>query len=82
MPLAAFALPGTVELGEKALPALEQRGACLLENHGVLAVGESLEQAYLRAVYTEDAARICTLARLNGPVVPLPEETVKQIRES
>lgn len=66
IPLAKFELPGTIELGLSAVSALENRHACLLENHGVLAVGTNLNQAYLRAVYVEDAATIYHFARQMG----------------
>ncbi len=82
VPLAAFALPGTWEVGQTALEALRERAACLLQNHGVLAVGSNLQRAHLCAVYVEDAAKICTLAEIHGPLKPLDEETVRKIRES
>ena len=64
------------------LEALRERAACLLQNHGVLAVGPNLQRAHLCAVYVEDAAKICTLAEIHGPLKPLDEETVRKIRES
>lgn len=82
VPLAAFALPGTWEVGQTALVALRDRAACLLQNHGVLAVGNTLQRAHLCAVYVEDAAKICTLAEIHGPVQPLDADIVRQIRES
>lgn len=67
---ADYATPGTQAVGENAVPALHQRGGCTLANHGVLAVGESLAQAYLRAEYIEDTARIARYAaQLGTPVV-------------
>lgn len=69
--VAPFALPGTEAVGAGAAAALAGRGACLLANHGAVAVGDTLETAHLRAVYLEDAAKICALAMANGPVVPL-----------
>ena len=57
IPLAEFALPGTAALGERALEVLSDRYGCLLSNHGALTVGPDLTEAYLRAVYLEDAAR-------------------------
>ena len=64
------ATPGTKEVGMNAVPALFERGGCTLANHGVLAVGEDLAQAYLRAEYIEDVAKIYTYAKAIGePVV-------------
>lgn len=70
VPCARYAVPGTDAVGENAVAVLAQKGGCLLENHGVLAVGRDLAQAYLRAEYIEDAAKIYLLARgLGEPVV-------------
>ena len=68
---ADYATPGTREVGLNALPALEGRMGCTLANHGVLAVGKDLRQAYLNAEYVEDVARIYSLARAVGTPVPL-----------
>ena len=68
---ADYATPGTKEVGLNAIPALEGRGGCTLANHGVLAVGADLPQAFLRAEYIEDLAKIYTLARQIGAPVPL-----------
>ena len=46
-------------VGENAVPCLKDgRGGCLLNNHGVLAVGRDLNEARTRAQYIEDSARI------------------------
>ena len=68
---ADYAAPGTKEVGVNAVPALRDRGGCTLANHGVLAVGKDLAQAYLRAEYIEDVAKIYTYARSIGTPVAL-----------
>lgn len=68
---AAYATPGTREVGLNAIPALEGRGGCTLANHGVLTVGEDLAQAYLRAEYIEDVAKVYSIAGSLGEPVPL-----------
>lgn len=70
---AAYATPGTENVGVNAIPALKDRGGCTLANHGVLAVGEDLAQAYLRAEYIEDTAKICAIAQTIGKPVELSE---------
>lgn len=72
VPCAKYATPGTPEVGIYAAEALtEGKGGCLLENHGVVAVGTTLAQAYLRAEYIEDAAKIYTFAKQIGTPVEL-----------
>lgn len=82
VPLAKYAAPGTRGLGDEAVKVLEDRGGCLLANHGVLAVGDSLERAHLRAVYIEDAAKICSIAMANGPIVTMGEEQIAEMKNA
>ena len=54
---APYATFGTQELSEHAVKALEDRLACLLEHHGMIAVGPSLSKAMWLAVEVEALAR-------------------------
>jgi ribulose-5-phosphate 4-epimerase/fuculose-1-phosphate aldolase len=71
--VAEFAPPGTAEVGQKAIKALKDRHACLLASHGVLAAGETLEQAHTRAACLEEVAKIYSIALSNG--LPIKEIT-------
>jgi L-fuculose-phosphate aldolase len=51
-----YATFGTPELAESAVQGLEGRRACLLGNHGVMAVGASLQRALAVAVEVENMA--------------------------
>lgn len=69
---AEYATPGTFSVGENAVPCLRDgRGGCLLNNHGVLAVGKDLNEARTRAEYIEDAAKIYHYAAQLGEPVTL-----------
>lgn len=81
IPLAKFALPGTAELGVEAAAVLQNRNSCLLANHGVLAVGKNLDQAYIRAVYVEDAAKIYHRARQVGRPQLIPQDAVEVLKK-
>jgi L-ribulose-5-phosphate 4-epimerase len=64
-----YAPPGSTDLGDQALATFaRQRGsrAVLLANHGVVAIAESLDDAYLVAQSVEWTAEICHLARQLG----------------
>lgn len=54
---APYATFGTPELSEHAVRALEGRLACLLDHHGMIAIGPSLERALWLAVEVEMLAR-------------------------
>ena len=83
IPLAEFGMPGTPEVGEKAVEAMTnpKRYACLLANHGVVAFGSSLAQAYIRAVYVEDAAKIYHMARQVGEPEIINKDIERKLRE-
>ncbi|MET4045812.1 class II aldolase/adducin family protein [Bradyrhizobium sp. RT6a] len=54
---APYATFGTAELSEHAVRALEGRLACLLDHHGMIAIGKSLDKAMWLAVEVETLAR-------------------------
>ncbi|MBI5261357.1 MAG: L-fuculose-phosphate aldolase [Bradyrhizobium sp.] len=54
---APYATFGTAELSDHAVNALEGRLACLLDHHGMIALGASLEKALWLAVEVETLAR-------------------------
>lgn len=72
--------PGSVELAEETAAALVDRPVCLIGHHGVMAVGKDLAEAYIRAEYVEDAAKVATYAIMQGGYATLPEDLVREIR--
>lgn len=75
VPVAKYATPGTQELGDSIVEPLKSSDACLLEKHGVITVGKSIEDAYLKMQYVEDMARIYLYALMMGHKEP---ETIPQ----
>ena len=67
---AGYATFGTEELSNLALEAMRKRSACLLANHGMIAIGETLAKAMWRAVELETIARqYCLSLALGGPTL-------------
>ncbi|MFE7569443.1 class II aldolase/adducin family protein [Streptomyces sp. NPDC057539] len=56
--VAPYALYGSDELAGHMLHALRDRNACLLQNHGTVAYGDSLAQAYDRTAQLEWMCRL------------------------
>jgi L-fuculose-phosphate aldolase len=56
--VAPYATYGTEELAENMLRALTDRAACLLQNHGTLVHGATLDQAYDRTAQLEWMCRV------------------------
>src|SRR4029077_11396915 len=69
---APYATFGTQALSDHAVAALEGRLACLLANHGMIAVGASLATALALAVEVETLAEMYWRARQLGEPVVLP----------
>lgn len=67
--VAPYATYGTDALAAGAVAALEGRTACLLANHGAVAVGATLAEAYERAVYLEWVCEVA-LRVLSSGVIP------------
>lgn len=81
VPLVPFAPPGPE--AEAALePFLPRYDAVLLENHGALAWGDDVEQAFLRLELVEHLAKIAYLAVATGGVRPLPEPVVARLLDA
>ena len=78
IPLAQGALPGSPEVGENCVKVLKDRYGCLMGSHGAMAMGETLAQAYTRAVYIEDAAKAYSLALTHGPVKVIESAEVRR----
>ena len=76
-----YARYGTPELSKIAVEALEGRTACLLANHGMIAIGATLEKALWTAVELETLARqyYHTLA-IGGPVMLSDEQIEETLR--
>ncbi len=79
--VARFGLPGTPSVGVEALKVLEEHKTCLLQNHGVLAIGKDIAQAYVRSLYVEDAAKIYHYAKINGNVNCVSQEDIQKMKD-
>lgn len=79
VPLAAYGTPGTPALGESLLPYVERHDAVLLANHGAVAWGEELMQAYFRMDKVEHFARVALVAELLGGGRALPRREIEKL---
>ena len=71
---AEYAMSGSPAVGENAVEALEGRGAALLANHGMVAVGPTPAKALHIVALVERTAQIAWGARALGGPVPLPHK--------
>lgn len=79
---AAYATFGTQELSDHALAALDGRRACLLANHGMIALGADLGAALKLAIEVESLAQqYCIALQSGGPVLLDAEEMARVLEK-
>ena len=61
-----YALPGSPEMAENAIKALGNDAACLLANHGAVAVGKDMDAAFRVCTILEMTSQIYYMARCIG----------------
>jgi L-fuculose-phosphate aldolase len=69
---AEYAMSGSADVGANAVTALQDRGAALLPNHGMVAVGPSPAKVLHIVALVERTAQIAWGARALGGIVPIP----------
>lgn len=79
IPVVPFGLPGEPALDQGLSAALGRADVVLLAQHGVLAVGGSLEQAWLRMELVEHLATIAIHAQALGGVKALDPDQVRSL---
>ncbi len=78
---AAYATFGTEELSRAVLEALEGRLACLMANHGLIALGAELDAALRVAVEIEKVAELYWRALAVGEPVILGDDEMGRVLE-
>ena len=79
---APYATFGTQALSDHALAALDGRKACLLANHGMIAVGASLPEALKIALEVETlAAQYWRALQIGEPVILPPAEMQRVLEQ-
>lgn len=82
VPVTGYEKPGSAELGRAAVETLgDEYDACLLQNHGTIAIGETAEAAFETSLMVEYCARIHYQAQSLGDPIELPDEEIDRLRE-
>src|SRR5881394_602555 len=79
VPLAAYGTPSTDELTDAMRPLVKHHNALLMANHGAVAYGSDLWQAFDRLETLEHTARIAILARILGGSKNLPADAIEKL---
>jgi L-fuculose-phosphate aldolase len=79
VPLAEYGTPSTDELTDAMLPLVKHHNALLMANHGAVAYGADVWQAFDRLETLEHTARIAILARALGGSKNLPPDAIEKL---
>ncbi|MBC7929228.1 MAG: class II aldolase/adducin family protein [Rubrivivax sp.] len=79
VPLAEYGTPSTDELTEAMLPFVKHHNALLMANHGAVAYGADVWQAFDRLETLEHTAKIAILARALGGARNLPPDSIEKL---
>ena len=72
-----YAFPGSQQLADKVVAALDERNAALIRNHGAVGVGRDLREALDICALVERMAQIFVYTSLMGKVNTLPADVVE-----
>jgi len=81
VPLAKYATFGSLALSDNIIQAIGNYNACLMANHGIVTVGETMQSAFAIAEELELVARIYYQAKCLGEPVILSDEEMATIGE-
>jgi L-fuculose-phosphate aldolase len=79
VPIADYVTWGTPELAENILRAIGDYQACLLANHGLVTIGETMADAFNVADVIELMAHLYMLTRSAGTPVILSDEEMRRV---
>ncbi len=81
IPFVPYARPGTEAMGEVLKAFLPKSRALILRNHGALAWGEDIEEAYRGMERIEHSAQILATAKQLGGLHALPADEIAYLYE-
>jgi L-fuculose-phosphate aldolase len=79
IPLAEYGTPSTSELPDSVEKHIEDHDAILLRNHGVVVVGQDIEDAFNKLEIVEHFAEILHAAEAIGGAKPLSNEQIDRL---
>jgi L-fuculose-phosphate aldolase len=79
VPLAEYGTPSTDELTDAMRPLVKNHNALLMANHGAVAYGADVWQAFDRLETLEHTAKIAILARSLGGARNLPPDSIEKL---
>jgi len=82
VPTTSYATPGTSEGQAVVRPFIRHADVVMLDRHGAIAIGATLEEAYFKLEKLEHAAEIIHHARALGPVRRLTRDEIARLERA
>ena len=79
IPLSEYAPVGSEAIAKAVLKVLGKSGVVLLRKHGVMVVGNSLDDVIKKAIFLEEVAKIAYFAQMMSVPVPLAKDEVERL---
>jgi len=79
IPLSEYAPVGSEAIAKAVLKVLGKSGVVLLRKHGVMVVGNSLDDVIKKAIFLEEVAKIAYFAQTMTVPVPLAKDEVERL---
>lgn len=79
IPFAPYETPGTQKFAETVVPFLKGTNTIILNNHGTVSFGKSLEDAFWKTEILDAYCRILLLAKQLGPISYFNERETKEL---
>jgi L-fuculose-phosphate aldolase len=79
VPLAPYLTPGSPEIGQAVAALMVEHNTVLMANHGMVAWGPSLEEAYFRVEILESYCQTVLVARQLGSSNAIPPARMREI---
>ncbi|MFH1262377.1 MAG: class II aldolase/adducin family protein [Pseudomonadota bacterium] len=79
IPTTPYVTPATAEAGQIVSEKMRTCDALIMDRHGTVTVGTTLEEAMIKLERIEHAAKIVAIGRSMGAVTPLPKPEVDRL---
>ncbi|MCM8772099.1 MAG: class II aldolase/adducin family protein [Candidatus Omnitrophica bacterium] len=81
VPVVEYVIPAGKEIREVVVREIKKANVVLLKNHGIVAVGESIKEAYTRSLMVEEAAKSLLVGIIAGKMRYFTKREIEQLEK-
>jgi len=79
IPICSYATPSTSQMTESLEPYINNSYVFILKNHGAVALGSNIKDAYFKMEKLEHTSKILTVASILGGARPIPDDKILEL---